>query len=174
MVDCWWYFMFTSISRPTDSTWWVPNMIFITIHTSQLYINDHALAIHCRMRFDTIRGTYAFFLRSYLCLSACSKCFVMIVFAKHIYGSKPAAWPPPSTPAALVWTAPLPICSTEQRGGSVSSGPVWATRQLNGTFVGIILPSLITKCPWQWGFTPTSPYIQSFVSFLLFTVILTS
>lgn len=159
MANCWWYFMFTSISRPTDSTWWVPNMVFITWHTSQLYINGHVYTVESVL---TLSEELVLFFSDHICAPRL-RVIMFCVCETYliVYGSKPAAWPPPSTPAALVWTAPPPICSTEQRGGSVSPRPVRATRQLNGTFVGIILPSLITKYPWQWGFTPTSPFIQS-------------
>ena len=38
--------------------------------------------------------------------------------------------------------------------------------QVNGTFVQIILPSLITKCPWQCGFTPSFPLMFSILCLL--------
>lgn len=99
-----------------------------------------------------------------LCTSVC----VCVQCVSLIVVPKPAAGTPPWTPAALVWIAPPPICNTEHRGGSLTAGlsPPGATKQVNGHIVGIILPSQITRRPWQWGFAPTSPpcswYFASF------------
>lgn len=89
-----------------------------------------------------------------------------------VYVFQPAEGIPPWTPTALAWIPPPPICNTEHRGGSViaRAGLLWATRQANATFVEIMPPSLITKCPWQCGFTPTSPPPVLSVLFLSFFV----
>lgn len=90
--------------------------------------------------------------------------------------SQPAAWILLWTPAAGVWTAPPPICNTEHRGGSATAGPgpPGPSKQVNGTFMEKILPSLIVLCLWQWVSHPFPPRFQSFVSFLLCTAVFTA
>lgn len=41
----------------------------------------------------------------------------------------------------------LPSATQSTEVGHLLQGPLGATKQGNGTFVGIIVPSLITKCP---------------------------
>lgn len=53
----------------------------------------------------------------YLCMSVFVEFIVLFMFPQ------PAAWIPPWTPAAVVWTAPPPICKTKHRGGSVTAKP---------------------------------------------------
>lgn len=66
----------------------------------------------------------------------------------------------------------LPSATQSTEVGQLPSAcPQGPSRQCNGTFVELILPSLITKRPWQTGTTPTThtpshhPIFRSFVSF---------
>lgn len=66
----------------------------------------------------------------------------------------------------------LPSATQSTEVGQLPSAcPQGPSRQCNGTFVELILPSLITKRPWQTGTTPTThtpshhPIFRAFVSF---------
>lgn len=130
-------------------------------HTSALYINANACAVEPVLRMSRTQIWPAFHSgRIFAHPLTCSGKKLNWGFELHCVWRvllfvvpKPAAGTPPWTPAALVWTAPPPICNTQQRGGSVTTrpGPPGATKQVSGHTVGIILRSQITQCPWQWG-----------------------